>query len=99
MLASLDELDSGEVYEQIGKVGTALMQSLRNCAEASGLALHIQGLPMAFHASFAPPDQGGPRLPLGAVARRGDFLRHLSFFLAFSVRFRSGGSLGRYGFR
>jgi glutamate-1-semialdehyde 2,1-aminomutase len=58
VLASLDELDSGEVYEQIGKVGTALMQSIRDCAEASGLALHIQGLPMAFHASFAPPGQG-----------------------------------------
>jgi glutamate-1-semialdehyde 2,1-aminomutase len=56
-LASLDEFESGEVYEQIGKVGTALMQSLRDCAEASGLGLHIQGLPMAFHASFAPPGQ------------------------------------------
>ena len=57
VLAALDELESGEVYEQIGKVGTALMQSIRDCAEASGLALHIQGLPMAFHASFAPPGQ------------------------------------------
>jgi glutamate-1-semialdehyde 2,1-aminomutase len=28
---------------------------LRDCAEASGLGLHIQGLPMAFHASFTPP--------------------------------------------
>jgi glutamate-1-semialdehyde 2,1-aminomutase len=55
VLASLDELASGEVHEQIGKVGTALMQSIRDCAEASGLPLHIQGLPMAFHASFAPP--------------------------------------------
>ena len=34
------------------------MQSIRDCAEASGLALHVQGLPMAFHASFAPPGQG-----------------------------------------
>lgn len=57
VLASLDELESGEVYEQIGKVGTALMQSLRDCAEASGLGLHLQGLPMAFHASFVPPGQ------------------------------------------
>lgn len=55
--AALDELASGEVYEQIGKVGSALMQSIRDCAEASGLPLHIQGLPMAFHASFAPPGQ------------------------------------------
>ena len=52
VLASLDELSSGEVYEQVGKVGTALMQSIRDCAEASGLELHLQGLPMAFHASF-----------------------------------------------
>jgi glutamate-1-semialdehyde 2,1-aminomutase len=55
VMASIDELASGEVYEQIGKVGTALMQSIRDCAEASGLELHIQGLPMAFHASFMPP--------------------------------------------
>jgi glutamate-1-semialdehyde 2,1-aminomutase len=58
VLASIDELASGEVYEQIGKVGTALMQSLSECAEASGLGLHLQGLPMAFHASFAPAGQG-----------------------------------------
>jgi glutamate-1-semialdehyde 2,1-aminomutase len=57
VLASIDELASGEVYEQIGKVGTALIQSIRDCAEASGLELHLQGLPMAFHASFAPPGQ------------------------------------------
>ena len=55
VLASIDELASGEVYEQIGKVGTALMQSIRDCAEATGLELHLQGLPMAFHASFAAP--------------------------------------------
>jgi glutamate-1-semialdehyde 2,1-aminomutase len=57
VLASIDELASGEVYEQIGKVGTALMQSIRDCAEASQLELHLQGLPMAFHARFAPPGQ------------------------------------------
>jgi glutamate-1-semialdehyde 2,1-aminomutase len=57
VLASIDELASGEVYEQIGKVGTALMQSIRDCAEATGLELHLQGLPMAFHASFAAPGQ------------------------------------------
>jgi len=57
VLASIDELASGEVYEQVGKIGTALMQSIGDCAEASGLELHIQGLPMAFHASFARPGQ------------------------------------------
>ena len=29
------------------------MESIRACAAASGLNLHLQGLPMAFHASFA----------------------------------------------
>jgi glutamate-1-semialdehyde 2,1-aminomutase len=57
VLASIDELASGEVYEQVNKIGTALMQSIRGCAETSQLDLHVQGLPMAFHASFAAPGQ------------------------------------------
>ena len=57
VLASIDELASGEVYEQVTKTGTALMQSIRDRAEASRLPLHVQGLPMAFHASFAAPGQ------------------------------------------
>jgi len=57
VLASIDELASGEVYEQVGKIGTALMDSIRDCADASQLELHVQGLPMAFHASFAAPRQ------------------------------------------
>ena len=59
VLASIDELASGEVYEQVSKTGAALMDSIRDCAEASQLELHVQGLPMAFHASFATP-----RLPV-----------------------------------
>jgi len=55
VLASLDELASGEVYRQVDDVGTALMGSIRSCAAAHGLGLHLQGLPMAFHASFARP--------------------------------------------
>ncbi len=55
VLASLDELASGEVHQQVDRVGTALMGSLRSCAAAHGLGLHLQGLPMAFHASFAAP--------------------------------------------
>ena len=43
VLASIDELASGEVYEQVGKIGTALMQSIRDCAEASRLDLHLPG--------------------------------------------------------
>jgi glutamate-1-semialdehyde 2,1-aminomutase len=61
VLASIDELASGEVYEQVGKIGTALMDSIRDCAEASQLQLHVQGLPMAFHASFAAPGQAMTR--------------------------------------
>jgi glutamate-1-semialdehyde 2,1-aminomutase len=61
VLASIDELASGEVYEQVGKIGTALMQSIRDCAQASHLDLHVQGLPMAFHASFAAPGQAMTR--------------------------------------
>ena len=61
MLASLDELASGEVHQQVGQTGTALMGAIRSCAAASGLGLHLQGLPMAFHASFAPPGQPATR--------------------------------------
>ena len=53
VLASIDELASGEVHEQVEKTGTALMELIRARAVASKLNLHLQGLPMAFHASFA----------------------------------------------
>jgi glutamate-1-semialdehyde 2,1-aminomutase len=61
VLASIDELASGEVYEQVGKIGTTLMGAIRDRAEASDLALHVQGLPMAFHASFAASDRAVTR--------------------------------------
>ena len=73
VLASIDELASGEVYEQVGKIGTALIQSVRDCAEASGLDLHVQGLPMAFHASFAPP---GPAMTRYRDLARSDPARY-----------------------
>ena len=57
VLASIDELASGEIYERVGQVGTALMQSIRSCAAATMPGLHVQGLPMAFHASFAASSQ------------------------------------------
>lgn len=66
VLASLDELASGEVYRQVDDVGTALMGSIRSCAAAHGLGLHLQGLPMAFHASFARP--GPPMTRFGELA-------------------------------
>ena len=62
VLASIDELASGEVYEQVGKVGTALMQSIRDCAEASRAG-----------AAPAGPADGVPRQLRGA-RRAGDQL-------------------------
>src|SRR5580704_15387705 len=53
VLASIDELASGDVHEHVEKTGTALMELIRDRAAASQLNLHLQGLPMAFHASFA----------------------------------------------
>jgi glutamate-1-semialdehyde 2,1-aminomutase len=52
VLASLDELETGDVYSRIDEVGGALMTAIAQRAVAHGLDLHIQGLPMAFHASF-----------------------------------------------
>jgi glutamate-1-semialdehyde 2,1-aminomutase len=54
VLASLDELASGEVYEQVGRVGSALIQGIGDCARDVLPDLRLQGLPMAFHASFGP---------------------------------------------
>lgn len=61
VLASIDELASGEIYEQVGKIGASLMEAIRERAEASHLDLHVQGLPMAFHASFAAPGRAVTR--------------------------------------
>ena len=54
VLASLDELESGDVYRQVEAVGTTVMTGLRQLASNHGLELHLQGFPMAFHASFNP---------------------------------------------
>jgi hypothetical protein len=43
------------------------MQSIHDCAEASQLELHVQGLPMAFRASFAMP--GKPLISYRDLAR------------------------------
>jgi glutamate-1-semialdehyde 2,1-aminomutase len=57
VLASLDELASGEVYQRVGAVGTALMTALRACAGDLLPDLRLQGLPMAFHSSFGTGDE------------------------------------------
>jgi glutamate-1-semialdehyde 2,1-aminomutase len=54
VVASLDELEAGLVYTQVEAIGTLVMDGLRELAQSHGIALHVQGLPMAFHASFNP---------------------------------------------
>jgi glutamate-1-semialdehyde 2,1-aminomutase len=73
VLASLDELASGEVYQRVSAVGGALMESLAAAAKSAGLALHLQGLPMAFHASFAVADQPFTRY---RQLKQGDAVRY-----------------------
>lgn len=65
-MASLDELASGEVYEQIGKVGTALMQSIRDCAATSG-----SGLPAGVSGTCRPrtPKPTWPKPSTGPAVR------------------------------
>ncbi|MBV9922122.1 MAG: aminotransferase class III-fold pyridoxal phosphate-dependent enzyme [Pseudonocardia sp.] len=53
VLAALDELADREVYRRVEEVGTRLMMALRAMSAEHGLGMHWQGLPMAFHASFA----------------------------------------------
>jgi glutamate-1-semialdehyde 2,1-aminomutase len=54
VVASLDELERDGVYDQVEAIGAAVMDGLRELASSHGIALHLQGLPMAFHASFNP---------------------------------------------
>ncbi len=68
VLASLDELASGEVYQRVGAVGAALMAALRACAGELLPDLRLQGLPMAFHASFGPGDE--PVTSFGQLRQR-----------------------------
>lgn len=53
-VAALAELekDGGAVYRHIERLGTKLMQGLRELGRRHGLPLHVQGLPCAFHVSF-----------------------------------------------
>jgi glutamate-1-semialdehyde 2,1-aminomutase len=54
VVASLDELERDGIYTQVEAIGTSVMDGLRELAGSHGIALHLQGLPMAFHASFNP---------------------------------------------
>jgi glutamate-1-semialdehyde 2,1-aminomutase len=54
--ATLRLLEEEPPYERIDEVGTALMDGLRELGRRRSLALHVQGLPMAFHVSFGEVD-------------------------------------------
>jgi glutamate-1-semialdehyde 2,1-aminomutase len=55
-VATLRYLEDSTVYEELDRVGGALMRGLRDLADAASVPLHIQGLPMAFHVSFGEGD-------------------------------------------
>jgi glutamate-1-semialdehyde 2,1-aminomutase len=42
-------------YKRVADYGSALMEGLATVAKQYGVALHLQGLPSAFHASLGPP--------------------------------------------
>jgi glutamate-1-semialdehyde 2,1-aminomutase len=50
--ATLEQLATEPPYERIGKLGEELMAGLVELGEAHGVPLRVQGLPVAFHASF-----------------------------------------------
>ncbi|MER7003857.1 aminotransferase class III-fold pyridoxal phosphate-dependent enzyme [Dactylosporangium sp. NPDC000555] len=56
VVATLDVLTEDPPYERITRHGTALMAGLADLGRRHGVPLRVQGLPMAFHASFGPPD-------------------------------------------
>lgn len=55
-VAAIEVLSRGGVYEHVTEVGSELMQGLRGLAAVHGIPLRLQGLPMAFHASFGDPE-------------------------------------------
>ncbi len=56
VVATIDQLTADPPYERIGVHGTALQAGLIDLADKHGLPLRVQGLPMAFHASFGHRD-------------------------------------------
>lgn len=52
VVASLRRLSEEPPYEQLEEVGSRLMEGLGDISRSVGAPLRIQGLPMAFHASF-----------------------------------------------
>jgi glutamate-1-semialdehyde 2,1-aminomutase len=57
IIAGLGLLVEGDPYPRIDALGTRLMGGIRERAEAQGLDVHVQGLPMAFHVSMPARDR------------------------------------------
>lgn len=53
-LATLSALsrEGGKIYSSMRRVGTTLMEGLKDAALQTGVPLHIQGLPTVFHTTF-----------------------------------------------
>jgi glutamate-1-semialdehyde 2,1-aminomutase len=51
-LATLDVLESDPPYDRIERIGSQVMDALRELAAAASVPLQVRGLPVAFHASF-----------------------------------------------
>jgi glutamate-1-semialdehyde 2,1-aminomutase len=56
VVATIDLLTNDPPYERIAEHGTALMSGLIELADKHSAPLRVQGLPMAFHASFGHRD-------------------------------------------
>ncbi|QJU55042.1 aminotransferase class III-fold pyridoxal phosphate-dependent enzyme [Herbiconiux sp. KACC 21604] len=54
--ATMTRLRENPPYAELERVGTSLREGLDRLASRHGLPLHLQGLPMAFHASLGGPD-------------------------------------------
>jgi glutamate-1-semialdehyde 2,1-aminomutase len=52
MIASIDRLVADPPYERLERIGTRLKHGMSDLAEQHGIELHVQGLPMAFHAGI-----------------------------------------------
>ena len=76
--ATLAELrrDDGAIYRHIDKIGSALIDGVREIAARHGLPLHVQGLPCAFHLSF---NEDPPIRDYRDYARHADKQRYEAF--------------------
>jgi glutamate-1-semialdehyde 2,1-aminomutase len=52
VIAAMKILSRPDMYSDLEKLGTTLMEGIKRLAVKHGAPLHIQGLPMSFHLSF-----------------------------------------------